>query len=355
MAIGPRRNAALIKLQQSIDELDPPLMLDGRSYHSTYDYWTSGCMVVKNFVDRSLIDAAKTNSMKERFESNSKILVINNSKGSRNRSEGVGERLQIITKTQDGEDCKALRYFSRAQKKLLSDCRDLVIGHAKTLLNTNEEIDLVETILLGSLVPPSLTGGRAAPHRGPSLGLSPQRPANRAVTSLRLLPGLRPPAPRVQRHVRCPSELCLPTPFPPHPSPSRGTVRSPVALTASPAPDRGPHQPLAAHSRSEGRQPGALAGPIRWAPTNPQHPTLPRSTTLEAPPSHRHGPNSSRGPSLLCPGADLPAMRGAVQLGSVRLPITRRHHIGVTSQVSPPPVLLAARPSPGGQQYLDLL
>ena len=209
--------------------------------------------------------------------------------------------------------------------------------------------------VLGSLVPPSLTGGRATPHRGPSLGLSPQRPANRAVTSLRLLPGLRPPAPRVQRHVRCPSELCLPTPFQPHPSPSRGTVRTPVALTASPAPDRGPHQPLAAHSRSEGRQPGALAGPIRWAPTNPQHPTLPRSTTLEAPPSHRHGPNSSRGPSLLCPGADLPAMRGAVQLGSVRLPITRRHHIGVTSQVSPPPVLLAARPSPGGQQYLDLL
>ena len=146
--MGPRRKAALAKLQQSIDELDPPLMLDGRSYHSTYDYWTLGFMVVKNFIDKSLIDAAKTTSMKERFEDNPKIRIIKNNKGSHDSSEGIGERLQIITKTQEGEDRQALRYFSRAQKNLFSACRDEVIKHAKKILNTNEEIDLVETILL---------------------------------------------------------------------------------------------------------------------------------------------------------------------------------------------------------------
>ena len=146
--MGPRRKAALIKLQQSIDELDPPLMLDGRSYHSTYDYWTLGFMMVKNFVDKSLIDAAKTNSMKARFEDNPKVRIIKNNKGSHDRSEGIGERLQIITKTQDGEDRQALRYFSRAQKNLLSTCRDAVTKQAKKILNTDEGIDLVETILL---------------------------------------------------------------------------------------------------------------------------------------------------------------------------------------------------------------
>ena len=146
--MGPRRRAALLKLQQSIDELDPPLMLDGRSYHSTYDYWIFGFMVVKNFVDKSLIDVAKTNSMKERFEDNPKVRIISNNKGSRDRSEGIGERLQIITKTQDGEDRVALRYFSRAQKNLLSACRDAVTKQAKRILNTDGDIELVETILL---------------------------------------------------------------------------------------------------------------------------------------------------------------------------------------------------------------
>ena len=146
--MGPRRKAALLKLQQSIDELDPPLMLDGRSYHSTYDYWIFGFMVVKNFVDKSLIDVAKTNSMKERFEDNPKVRIISNNKGSRDRSEGIGERLQIITKTQDGEDRVALRYFSRAQKNLLSACRDAVTKQAKKILNTDGDIELVETILL---------------------------------------------------------------------------------------------------------------------------------------------------------------------------------------------------------------
>ena len=146
--MGPRRKAALIKLQQTIDELDPPLILDGRSYHSSYDYWTFDFIVVKNFVNKSLIDAAKTNSMKARFEDYPKVRIIKNNKGSHDRSEGIGERLQIITKTQDVEDREALRYFSRAQKNLLSACRNAVTKQAKKLLNTNEDIDLVETILL---------------------------------------------------------------------------------------------------------------------------------------------------------------------------------------------------------------
>ena len=181
--------------------------------------------------------------------------------------------------------------------------------------------------VMGLSITPSLTHGLKVPHGGPALGLSPQRPAHRAATSLRLSPGLRPPAPRVQRHVRCPLELCLPTPSLPHPSPSRGPVRSPVAFPASPAPERGPHQPLAAHPLSECRQPGELVGLTS---------------------------DSSRGPSHLWPGVGPPLMCCAVHLGSLRPPLARRPlpHIGVTSQV-PPPELLAARSSPGGQQSLD--
>ena len=40
------------------------------------------------------------------------------------------------------------KIVSRAQKNLLSACRESVTKHAKTLLNTNEDIDLLETILL---------------------------------------------------------------------------------------------------------------------------------------------------------------------------------------------------------------
>ena len=76
-------------------------------------------MVVKDFVDKSLISAAKMESMKKRFLDNTKIRNISNNKGSRRRSEGIGQRLQIITKTKDAEDPEALRYFSRAQKKVI--------------------------------------------------------------------------------------------------------------------------------------------------------------------------------------------------------------------------------------------
>ena len=146
--MGPRRNAALIKLQQSIDDLGPPLILDGKSYKSTYDFRNFGFMVVKDFVDKSLISAAKTESMKKRFLDNSKVRNISNNKGSRRRSEGIGQRLQIITKTKDAEDHDALRYFSRAQKNLFNACREKVVRHAQMLLDTDEGIDLVETVLL---------------------------------------------------------------------------------------------------------------------------------------------------------------------------------------------------------------
>jgi ectoine hydroxylase-related dioxygenase (phytanoyl-CoA dioxygenase family) len=146
--MGPRRNAALIKLQQSIDELGPPLMLDGKSYKSTYDFRTFGFMVVKDFVDKSLIHSARLESMKQRFLDHPKIRNISNNKGSRRRSEGIGQRLQIITKTKDAEDHEALRYFSRAQKNLFNACREKITQHAQMLLDTDEDIDLVETILL---------------------------------------------------------------------------------------------------------------------------------------------------------------------------------------------------------------
>ena len=158
--MGPRRNAALLKLQQSIDELGPPLMLDGKSYKSTYDFRTFGFMVVKDFVDKSLIHTARLESMKKRFLDNPKSRNISNNKGSRRRSEGIGQRLQIITKTKDAEDHEALRYFSRAQKNLFNACREKVIKHAQMLLDTDEDIDLVETVLL------SLDGSsvRQTPH-----------------------------------------------------------------------------------------------------------------------------------------------------------------------------------------------
>ena len=146
--MGPRRNAALIKLQQSIDELGPQLMLDGKSYKSTYDFRTFGFMVVKDFVDKSLIHTARLESMKKRFLDNPKIRNISSNKGSRRRSEGIGQRLEIITKTKDAEDPEALRYFSRAQKNLFDACREKVTKHAQMLLDTNEDIDLVETVLL---------------------------------------------------------------------------------------------------------------------------------------------------------------------------------------------------------------
>ena len=95
-------------------------------------------------------------------------------------------------------------------------------------------------LLLGSRYPRFLRGPLAtrshtrrskAPYGGRAFGLSPPCPAQRAVTSLRLFPGLRPPAPCVPRHVRCPSEASLPTPAP---SWARLGLRTPLP----------PHMPL---------------------------------------------------------------------------------------------------------------
>ena len=97
-------------------------------------------MVVKSFVDKSYIHAAKLTSIKDRFLRSSKVRKIKNNKGSRNRNEGVGQRLQIVTKNIGGEDLEATRAFTLAQKNLLNACRDS--------MGTDGSINLVETVLL---------------------------------------------------------------------------------------------------------------------------------------------------------------------------------------------------------------
>jgi hypothetical protein len=146
--MDPDQRAALDQLQQSTNNLGPPLILDGKSYNSTYDFKTFGFMVVKGLVDKSLLHARTLNSMKQKVIKSPKIRYINNNKGSGDNDEGIGQRLQIITKKIDGEDFNATRIFTRAQKNILSACREPVMKHARSLLGINGSIDLVETVLL---------------------------------------------------------------------------------------------------------------------------------------------------------------------------------------------------------------
>ena len=94
--MDPDQRAALDQLQQSTNNLGPPLILDGKTYNSTYDFKTFGFMVVKGLIDKSLLHARTLNSMKQRFMKSSKVRYINNNKGSGNNDEGIGQRLQII-------------------------------------------------------------------------------------------------------------------------------------------------------------------------------------------------------------------------------------------------------------------
>jgi hypothetical protein len=146
--MDPDQSVALSQLQESTNNLGPPLILDGKSYNSSYDFKTFGFMVVKGLLDKSLIRANTINSMKQRFLKSPKVRYINNNKGSGDNDEGMGQRLQIITKKIDGEDLDATRVFTRAQKNILSACREPVMNHARTLLGINGSIDLVETVLL---------------------------------------------------------------------------------------------------------------------------------------------------------------------------------------------------------------
>ena len=146
--MDPDQQAALDQLQQSTKNIGPPLILDGASYNTTYDFKALGFMVVKGLIDKSLLHARTLNSMKQKVIKSPKIRYINNNKGSGDNDEGIGQRLQIITKKIDGEDLNATRIFTRAQKNILSACREPVMEHARSLLGINGSIDLVETVLL---------------------------------------------------------------------------------------------------------------------------------------------------------------------------------------------------------------
>ena len=146
--MDPDQQAALNQLQQSTNNLGPPLILDGASYNTTYDFKTLGFMVVKGLLDKSMLPSRTLNSMKRNFLENRKVRYINNNKSSGDNDEGVGQRLQIITKKKDGEDLEATRTFSRAQRNILVACREPVMEHARSLLGINGSIDLFETVLL---------------------------------------------------------------------------------------------------------------------------------------------------------------------------------------------------------------
>ena len=51
--MGPRVKKAMIKLQRLIDDLGPPVFLDGRSYFSHSDFRRYGFMVIPNFIKES--------------------------------------------------------------------------------------------------------------------------------------------------------------------------------------------------------------------------------------------------------------------------------------------------------------
>ena len=146
--MDPDQSVALSQLQESTNNLGPPLILDGKSYNSSYDFETFGFMVVKGLVNKSLLHTRTLNSMKQRLLTSPKIRYINNNKGSGDNDEGIGQRLQIITKKIDGEDLDATSVFTRAQKNILSAYREPVMDHARFHLGINGSIDLVETVLL---------------------------------------------------------------------------------------------------------------------------------------------------------------------------------------------------------------
>ena len=111
---------------------------------------------------------------------------------------------------------------------------------------------------------PSATRSHArrlkVPLGGPLFGLSPQCPAHRAVTSLWLLAGLRPPAPCVPQHLRCSCPLL-------------GPLGSQRAYAAKYAQARGPHQrlpPPVAYLSFDSRQPTVLERPPLRTPLSPR-------------------------------------------------------------------------------------
>ena len=146
--MGPRIKKAIIQLQRSVDDLGPPVLLDGRSYNLPCDLKRFGFMVIPNFIDVEMIRAADMSTMKKNFLQNPKFRYVFNDKTRPKESQGTGQRLQIITRTQETEDPIALSTFSEEQRLLLSRCQELVKLKAQELLNTTQTIELVESILL---------------------------------------------------------------------------------------------------------------------------------------------------------------------------------------------------------------
>ena len=146
--MGPRVKKAIIQLQRSVDDLGPPVLLDGRSYNLPCNLKRFGFMVIPNFIDVEMIRAADMSTMKKNFLQNPKLRYVFNDKTRPKESSGTGQRLQIITRTQEAEDPTALTTFSQEQRLLLSRCQELVKLKAQELLNTTQAIELVESILL---------------------------------------------------------------------------------------------------------------------------------------------------------------------------------------------------------------
>ena len=144
----PKTNKAIYELKCSISDLGPTTFLDGSSYNAPCDYQRYGFMVNPNFIDLDIIRTADLPAMKKSFLRSPKLKNVFNDIARPKGSLGIGERLQIITRTQEKEHLAALRPFNRVQRGLLCRCRNLVTAKAQRLLETTQPIDLVESVLL---------------------------------------------------------------------------------------------------------------------------------------------------------------------------------------------------------------
>ena len=105
-------------------------------------------MVIPNFIDVEEIRAADISSMKKNLLRSPRLKYVFNDKTCPENNQGIGERLQVITKTQEADDLVALRPFSQTQRQLLQKCQDLVKAKAQELLETSQKIELVESVLM---------------------------------------------------------------------------------------------------------------------------------------------------------------------------------------------------------------
>ena len=105
-------------------------------------------MAIPNCIDVEMIREANVRTMKKNFLRSPKLRHVFNEKSRPENNQGVGQRLQIITRTQKAEDPSALITFSQKQQLLFRECQNLVQIKAKELLDTTQPIELVESLLL---------------------------------------------------------------------------------------------------------------------------------------------------------------------------------------------------------------